>query len=65
MNALTIVARYLHCFIKKNRNILYIYETNLLCNSNFAAGAWFQCCQDHLFRTWSDNEYFIICPRGF
>lgn len=39
MSILTIVARYLHSIIKKNRNILYNHETNLLCHSNFAAGA--------------------------
>ena len=52
MSILTIVARYLHSIIKKNRNILYNHETNLL-------------CQGHFFRAWADNEYFIICPRGF
>lgn len=34
MSILTIVARYLHSIIKKNRNILYNHETNLLCHLN-------------------------------
>ena len=39
-------------------------ETNLLCNSDFAAGTRFEYHQGHFFGIGVDDEYSAFLPRG-
>ena len=53
-----LIIRFVHSLAR------FLQYRKLLCNSDFAAGTWFEYHQGHFFGIGIDDEYSAFLPRG-